>query len=551
MSSSSLTSYLALWREIICKPPEGTHPVNQHLDFIRNRFNELEAKGFIWSKESILDIFLQLAQPKSLHEPGPFSSIDTVDKSRCSSDEIEEVLQSEEILHNAHPLGLMDIPIEIFGKILETLDCIAKLEAKELTEKKKKRKVVITGPGDREPYYRYLYQDPPILNSIQSFSLTSREIYKRCQLLLWRKLQFPTSLPAPIDQWTKDILFKQGQHVRYLSIGLSENCSVPPDEFVEIDPFYDNLTPYKDKYHHVAWISQKNAKALINGCPNVSEVDIEYEYLAKPENVGGTEIFLLELVPILSNLKQLRHLKLKDGYQKTIMNEFPSKIIGSLPLLESLTMGGLTAPGNQRTTGENSFGSNLSKLRYLSKLELWRIEDIDEDWCLYNWPKTITTLDLHECGDLSLSSAYKIIHHIAPYLTVLRLGFAYERGGEIKEIDSRWDPQTRFSLPNLTDLELCTGDANLLDSFEECNTLNSLHWCYMTSEHCRALSRTLFKATWPQLKKLDVAPWMFLNGSDLGTQSQELEDQFLALEKYCKEAIPNPKKPIIIVTWAN
>lgn len=539
MPSSNRTSHLALWREIVCKHQEGTQPVNQDIDSIRKRFDQLDSEGFIWSKESIMEIFLQLGQSENTH--GSFSSTHQIDEScvvhvnNYLSDEDQIVTQSEEILHKPHPLGLMDIPIEVFGKILEILNMMAKFEAGEVTDQKSKRKVMITGPGDREPYLTYLYQDPPILNTIQSFSLTSRAIYQRCQPLLWHKLKFPTRLPAPIDLWTKDILFRQGRHVRSLSLTLSENCSVPPDEFVELDPFYDNLTPDVERGYRVQWVSQKNVKDLINSCPNLSTLNLDYEF-EQLENTGGLEIFLLELLPVLSSLKQLRQLSLVDGCDKSIMNQFPSKVIGSLPLLESLTLGGLTASRDQRTIGDDSFGFKCSKLESLSRLELWRIEDIGEDWCLYSWPRTITNLELHECGDLSISLASQIIHHIAPYLTELKLGFRYDRGEENRETDSRWDPQTRFSLPNLTDLELFTGNPNLLDSFEDCKTLKCLDWSYMTLEHCMTLSRNLFKVTWPQLKKLDVAPWVFLEASDFGPRYPELEDQLVSFEKYCKEA---------------
>lgn len=56
------------------------------------------------------------------------------------------MIQSEELRHTARPLGLMDLPAEVFDKILETLDCIARLEAPEIRNEKSKGMVTITGP---------------------------------------------------------------------------------------------------------------------------------------------------------------------------------------------------------------------------------------------------------------------------------------------------------------------------------------------------------------------------------------------------------------------
>lgn len=540
MASSSRSAQLGFWRQIVSKRHDETRPVNHHLEFIQKRFDELDSEGFSWSKESILGVFLQLGLSDSPH--GPFSSVNKVLESRgppgieLSSDAIKDVIQSEESRHTSRPLCLVDLPIEVFDKILEKLDCIARFEAKEIYNKKEEKIVRITGLGNRKPYLTYLHRNTPILNSLQTFSLTSRTIYERCQPWLWRKLQFPTSLPAPIELWTEDILFRQGSYVRSLSLALSKNCSQPPGESFHHDSLYDNLIPGIHLDHRIECISPKNVKDLINRCHNISTLVMEYEYYEHFEDVGGTEAFLLNLIPMLSNLKHLRHFTLGESYNETIMNDFPSKLVASLPLLESLTCKGLAASGDRRKDGDGSFGFNLSNLRFLSRLHLLGFDDIDEDWCLYNWPTTITDLAICECGNLSPSSAHRIIHHIAPYLNKLELGFAHQHGRDPRELDPSWNPQSRFSLPHLTELELFTWNPNLLESFRDCHSIICLKWTYMSLGHCRLLNTILREMCWPQVRTLTLIPHLYLRRSTRDLQSQEIEDQLNSLEKHCEQA---------------
>lgn len=194
MQSSSRTAQLGLWREIVSKRHEETQPVNRHLEFIRERFEDLETQGFIWSKESILGIFLQFGLPQSTY--GTFSSVNKTLESRArqgfeiSSNEVEEVIQNEALKDKSRPLGLLDLPIDIFHIILEKLDYMAKLEARSIQSRKQRRRVKVSPPGDDGPYFTYLNHRSPILNSIQSFSLTSREIYQLCRPWLWRVSYF-------------------------------------------------------------------------------------------------------------------------------------------------------------------------------------------------------------------------------------------------------------------------------------------------------------------------------------------------------------------------
>lgn len=144
---------------------------------------------------------------------------------------------------------------------------------------------------------------------------------------------------------------------------------------MQLDPFYDNLIP-ADGYL-LEDISPKNVRNLINRCPNLSTLDIEYDYYEDPEHAGGTENFLLDLIPLLSRLKQLRHLAVQGPYKMKNMNAFPTNVVASLPLLESFDFAGIAAFGGQPRFGDGSFGCNLSNLIFLSKLKLWFVDDID------------------------------------------------------------------------------------------------------------------------------------------------------------------------------
>lgn len=499
--------------------------MDQHSDFIQKRFDDLDSQGFIWSKQSILDIFLQLGLSDSRRDS--FSSGKYLSESRVcqetgiSFDGVKEVLREVELQHNSRPVGLVDLPIEVFQKILEQLDCIATLERVKTYRKKHLAKVLITGPGDRKPYTTYLHRNLPVLNSIQNFSLTSREIYTRCEPWLWKGLSFPTDLPAPIDLWTKDILLKRGSHVRSLKLCLSENCSKPPGDSV-YDPFYDNLIINSDL--GCKWISPNNAKDLIHLCPNLSHLRFYYCQEEKDEEKDETEGFLLDLIPLLSNLK-LRHLAIESS--TAIFTELRSKVVDSLPLLESLTVRRYSSSGTQEIIGDASFGYNLSKLEYLSRLNIGFNEDINEKWCLYDWPGTLTDLTLVNHGDLLPSSAIKIIQHISPYLTKLTLSF-----GDMGEIDPGWSPQSCLSLPSLTYLDLCSGNAHLLASFQKCKSLCYLEWTYWTLEFCSSLNSLLFEGNWPHLKKLRLRG---CPGPDLDDHHEEVEEQLLLLEDHCEQ----------------
>lgn len=186
------------------------------------------------------------------------------------------------------------------------------------------------------------------------------------------------------------------------------------------------------------------------------------------------------------------------------MTDFPAKVVGSLPLLKSLAICVPTSSGDPQKVDDASLGFNLSKLQYLSRLELFSNEDIDEKWCLHDWPRTITYLEFCRCRQLSFSSALRIIHHISPYLTTLKLKFTNEQDDDGFEIDSTWDPLSHLGFPFLTTLELSTREPCSLLSFRECKTLLNLEWHCTTLKHCRSLEGILWKATWPHLKELNA-----------------------------------------------
>lgn len=542
MTSSSRTAHLRLWRAIVSKGNEGTEPIDQHLDFIRRRFDELESKGFVWSKESILDIFLSLRLSESPH--GALSSDNEMLDSRVlqgfgiPSNEAQTAIRNKELRHESRPAGFMDLPIEVVNNIIEQLDCMAELESDEIEKQKDKGRVMVYGLGEQKPYWTYLHRHSPILNSIQTFSLASRQIYQLCRPWLWRKLQFPTSLPAPIDLWTEDILLKQGSYVQSVLLGLSENCSQAPDGAAEYDPFYDNLIPFSKHGHSVKGISPKNARDLIDRCPNLSTLSLTFDYNEQEEEIGGIAAFVIDLLPRLSSLQQLRHLELLDEDGETINNGFMSNLVDNLPLLKSFVYKGFRRFRDQQRFGDVPLGSNLSKLKHLSRLNLSDIDDINEDWCLYDWSGTITDLTIHTRWSFLPSSAHRIIHHIAPRLKKLEICFPYKETDDVGETDRAWNPERRFSLPFLTELILSSWNTDFLDSFQNCHSISHLDWTYRSLEHCQSLNENLLKASWTQLTTLIVRPYplfTILGPSALDHKYEEIEEQLVLLEKYCEQ----------------
>lgn len=193
MLSSSSSAQLALWREIVSKHHEKTKPVEQHLDFIRKCFDDLDTEGFIWSKESILGTFLQLGLPESSHDSSSTDSGNQLNEPRArqeseiSSDEVEQVIPNGSLQHTSRPRGLLALPFEIVENIIERLDSMVKLEAEAIYDKKFSRRVMIPGSGDRKSFKIYIHnKQSPIFNSLQSFSLISPGIYQQCRPWLWR-----------------------------------------------------------------------------------------------------------------------------------------------------------------------------------------------------------------------------------------------------------------------------------------------------------------------------------------------------------------------------
>lgn len=181
MPSDCCSAHLKIWREIVSEIHRCPKPGEQQLDRIGNRFEELDSGRFMWSKESILSVFRELSLPEAPHNS--FSSVNEVldQEHEISLVGVKDDIHIARLEHTFRPLGLMDLPMEVFDMILETLDSIAKLESWILDEKKYDALVKISGPSDREAYKTYLHRNSPILNSIQTFSLTSRKINHLCR----------------------------------------------------------------------------------------------------------------------------------------------------------------------------------------------------------------------------------------------------------------------------------------------------------------------------------------------------------------------------------
>ncbi|EGG04164.1 uncharacterized protein MELLADRAFT_108721 [Melampsora larici-populina 98AG31] len=537
MTLSCRATQLQLWREIASEGHELNEPVKRHLDFIQRRFDRLDSEGFVWSKDSILGIFLQLGLPEGQRSPFFLITFNELLESRVvlrseiSSHVVKEVVQIQELEHKTRRLGLLDLPLEIFHKILERLEIMAMIEASEIKHRKHQSTVVISNSGNKQPYMTYLHRNSPILNTIQTFAITCREVYQICRPWLWRRLKFPTRLPAPIDLWTKDILLKQGSLVQSLELELSKNCGKPVG-FAERDSFYDNLTIQSQ--FGVQCISPENVKKLIHLCFNLSTLNFWYELDGEPG--AGVEVFnfLLDLSPLITGLKQLRHLSLSYRASEENVLAFPSKLILGLPLLESLRCFDLDVSADQGSLGDGPPGLILSKLQHLSTLFLFSIEGINENWCLYDWPKKITHLRICRCNALSSTTVHQIIQHIAPHLKTLLLCFKEDDNS--LETDSAWNAEIRFSLPHLIDLTLCAQNPHLLDSFRNCKSLRTLYWNYMTVEHCRTLNGILFRANWPELKNLTVLPNHYSQEDAQSPQYQAIEGELVWLENYCEEA---------------
>ncbi|KAG0143053.1 hypothetical protein CROQUDRAFT_49331 [Cronartium quercuum f. sp. fusiforme G11] len=416
MHSSTQSSQLEIWRIIVTQRHDPSHPLSKHVDFIRNRVQELEFIGFDWTKNSILDILYKIGLPTNAEE-FPVEVDTSTETALRSRNEVEERTRAIESPLRRRPASFVDLPVEIIQTIIGHLILFAQGEADALWEKRQHARTLV--PSRRlakQPHcacFHPIRTHVPLLNTFQSFAVVSRGIYKLCRPWLWKALKFPTCLPVPLDFWTKGLLPQHSQCIRSLSMDVSTDCcgdrSGSEDrcasQFLLLDSVMD----------------------LLSLCSELDTLEIRFQRGALPPSeirLDKTTAFFIQLIPRLSNLEKLRHLKMRDMLKNGNMQYCFPQLLESLPLLESLEINGFSSTIDyQRKSNkfhtEKSLGKILSKMKHLSTLRLINNEDINDSWTLYPWSASITNLFIDQFPNFDRGSVLEIVNHIAPKLICL------------------------------------------------------------------------------------------------------------------------------------
>ncbi|KAG0143986.1 hypothetical protein CROQUDRAFT_47978 [Cronartium quercuum f. sp. fusiforme G11] len=541
MQSSSQNTPLSVWNTMVNQRYDPNKPIQEYLSSIQTCIKRLDSCGFNWKKEAIISMILQIGLST---EPLACSALMKNLRAMCNRS------------FNSR-LKLWDLPAEIIDRIIQYLYFISLQEAKTIKEQRVNRLLRATGGGDRLYHHLCLHREVPILNSLQTFAVVNKEFYERCRPWLWKRISFPTAMPAPIVIWM-DLLPKHGALVRSLSAELSDTSTKPFGEPLRNSFCYDN-TDVQVKIGHVQstgsnfryirqGLSPQSVVYLLTQCPNLHTFELTFDapVQAKPYS-DYLHACLLQMVPLISHLTQLRALTLINTQKPICLDKFLLDILAQLPLLDSFTCARLTMSNE----GAQSLGRYLSQMNYLTKLSLYHVSAVNESWCLYNWPMRLDSLELHATSELVPSVAHRIIQHIAPNLSSLDLDFcdwfASESSSDLndeEEYDPDWTEQHRFSLPALTELFFEAWPLDLLPNFQECKNLRQLLYSYTALEDCCSLQKLVCSATWPQLQLIDL--YNNLDWTVHQPDGPEIERHLDLLRKYCtsKNIVFNIHPPV-------
>lgn len=274
----------------------------------------------------------------------------------------------------------------------------------------------------------------------------------------------------------------------------------------------------------------ESALSLISLCPNLLTLDLELPAveLQGPKAAQRKAHLQNVLLSLLSHVTGLRHLKIGQTWPLRLPDGGMSKLLSQLPLLESLSFIHLTA--SDPITGPESFGFQLSCLKNLTTLKLFRIDSLHPSWCEYDWPKSITELCLEQCNTFSPKYMPSLIHAIAPRVIRLKLGYGYRALvlPEASDAGASWS-ELRFDLPALTDLSLDThATSDLTICFEDCKNVRQIKYHNPRRMDWIAISELVPKATWPQLECIDFSggfniPYCDYDAEPLGLYCQDKE----------------------------
>ncbi|KAG0143528.1 hypothetical protein CROQUDRAFT_48716, partial [Cronartium quercuum f. sp. fusiforme G11] len=418
-------------------------------------------------------------------------------------------IKSQETIPMARSVCFSDLPPEVLIDIIHAVRSLPGIHWDHVSRQRMRDKCVkITDPESEKVYEIYPDDGLPILNTLQALAVVSRNLYQVSRPILWKHLAFPSFVPGPMDIWTKSILPRNGHLVQTLAIPISNNCDTLAEE---LSPelwhklIYENAAPelVQERFRNYAtheYLSAYSVYRLLSECFNIHTLTIQFRTREDGNPPRNLQRFLVRLIPLISDLKSLRHLIINYHGSPVVMNEFLIQTLRQLPLLRSFACGALQT---SRGLAHKLFGYHCSQLRHLSQLKLTRLAHIDESWCLYNWPSNLTELALGLARDtqLQMELVCRFINHVGSNLTKLQL----DLNGPHHNLDPE---KVCFDLPMLTNLSLSCEDPVSLVCFQEFKTLQTLEHCYLDWTQWYIINDLICNLTWPCLQSISISSWI-------------------------------------------
>ncbi|KAG0142079.1 hypothetical protein CROQUDRAFT_253832 [Cronartium quercuum f. sp. fusiforme G11] len=414
-------------------------------------------------------------------------------------------------------ISISDLPTEVLNKIIEEVDSAAGDEAEEMFDIKVLR---LTKMDTWKPtHWVYEPSKQPELNSVQALGTVNRRFHTLCSPWLWKKICFPTSIPAQLEKWTKDLLPKYGTFVQVADFQFSADWYLDPLKNAT-QPKYDNtlLAPgdsapkYLDEDGvRFQLLSPASITALLVHCPNLIELEMDCdlnEETLDDETEDAPDGLEARLITLFSRLPGLRRLTIKGDAQIQIRDECMAKIIEKLPLLETISCDCVErSPGGE---GAHHLMQQLSQLKHLTSLQLEQVESVDGTWALAPWRPPLKVLKLVGCSHFAATDVHQLICCLGSQLTQLKLDF-YEPSEYLpptpeKRLEDReWMAKHQLCLPLLYTLKIRNDPRlDILSSFQECKALRTLVYDYMSPEMWCHLADLVCASTWPCLKILRI-----------------------------------------------
>ncbi|KAG0151940.1 hypothetical protein CROQUDRAFT_103296 [Cronartium quercuum f. sp. fusiforme G11] len=279
MFSTMTELQLAAWIAITSERSDSLNQPSEHATFIRNCINALDASGFKWTKNSIESAFLQLGPPGCASHNSLNDAASLV-KDDCNG---VEALKNIACEIPRRSLNLLNLPIEILDQVITFVHDFAATSIQ-----KKPRLTQIDKEDGSGTYDCYMHDQEPILCPFKALASVNRKLYNLCARRLWKRLKFPTDLSVPLSLWTEEILPRHGAHVRRLTLLITEVALRVPWHLAYQTNFYDNTYSNPSSNLDIP-ISPQAIICLLQKCPNITELKLEFPEVDEEFNADGVE----------------------------------------------------------------------------------------------------------------------------------------------------------------------------------------------------------------------------------------------------------------------